>query len=131
MLSLSLPLAHTHSEKVFNIIQFISAIRNMSILWLHWIWFAIDWKTLIDIYIYAYFILISHLVRVSYSLWGPWRSQRGHLCSVDYLLMVYLLCFQIANILDSHAATLNKKSEREVFFMNTQSIVQLVQKWVS
>lgn len=36
--------------------------------------------------------------------------------------------FQIANILDSHAATLNKKSEREVFFMNTQSIVQLVQK---
>uniref|UniRef100_A0A3B4B461 Uncharacterized protein n=1 Tax=Periophthalmus magnuspinnatus TaxID=409849 RepID=A0A3B4B461_9GOBI len=38
---------------------------------------------------------------------------------------------QIANILDSHAATLNKKSEREVFFMNTQSIVQLVQKLVS
>lgn len=42
--------------------------------------------------------------------------------------IVYVLCFQIANILDSHAATLNKKSEREVFFMNTQSIVQLVQK---
>lgn len=38
---------------------------------------------------------------------------------------------QIANILDSHAATLNKKSEREVFFMNTQSIVQLVQKYRS
>jgi len=37
---------------------------------------------------------------------------------------------QIANILDSHAATLNRKSEREVFFMNTQSIVQLVQKLV-
>lgn len=36
--------------------------------------------------------------------------------------------FQIANILDSHAATLNRKSEREVFFMNTQSIVQLVQR---
>ncbi|KYO43981.1 hypothetical protein Y1Q_0014868 [Alligator mississippiensis] len=33
----------------------------------------------------------------------------------------------IANILDSHAATLNCKSEQEVFFMNTQSIVQLVQ----
>lgn len=43
---------------------------------------------------------------------------------------IKLSCFQIANILDSHAATLNKKSEREVFFMNTQSIVQLVQKWV-
>ncbi|XP_072302602.1 acetyl-CoA carboxylase 1 isoform X3 [Eucyclogobius newberryi] len=38
---------------------------------------------------------------------------------------------QIANILDSHAATLSKKSEREVFFMNTQSIVQLVQKYRS
>ena len=36
---------------------------------------------------------------------------------------------QIANILDSHAATLNRKSDREVFFMNTQSIVQLVQKY--
>ncbi|KAJ3588849.1 hypothetical protein NHX12_009703, partial [Muraenolepis orangiensis] len=38
---------------------------------------------------------------------------------------------QIANILDSHAATLNRKSDREVFFMNTQSIVQLVQKYRS
>ncbi|XP_039612650.1 acetyl-CoA carboxylase 1 isoform X1 [Polypterus senegalus] len=38
---------------------------------------------------------------------------------------------QIANILDSHAATLNRKSEREVFFMNTQSIVQLIQKYRS
>ncbi|KAM9441066.1 acetyl-CoA carboxylase 1 isoform 2-T2 [Clarias gariepinus] len=38
---------------------------------------------------------------------------------------------QIASILDSHAATLNRKSEREVFFMNTQSIVQLVQKYRS
>lgn len=44
------------------------------------------------------------------------------------MLNQLLFLFQIANILDSHAATLNKKSEREVFFMNTQSIVQLVQK---
>ena len=36
--------------------------------------------------------------------------------------------FQIACILDSHAATLQKKADREVFFMNTQSIVQLVQR---
>lgn len=35
---------------------------------------------------------------------------------------------QIANILDSHAATLQRKSDREVFFMNTQSIVQLIQR---
>ncbi|XP_032823616.2 acetyl-CoA carboxylase 1 isoform X2 [Petromyzon marinus] len=38
---------------------------------------------------------------------------------------------QIANILDSHAATLQRKSEREVFFMNTQTIVQLVQRYRS
>ncbi|MGH0184607.1 UNVERIFIED_CONTAM: hypothetical protein FKN15_014942 [Acipenser sinensis] len=37
----------------------------------------------------------------------------------------------IANILDSHAATLQKKADREVFFMNTQSIVQLVQRYRS
>ncbi|XP_039627737.1 acetyl-CoA carboxylase isoform X2 [Polypterus senegalus] len=37
----------------------------------------------------------------------------------------------IANILDSHAATLQRKADREVFFMNTQSIVQLVQKYRS
>ncbi|XP_072921977.1 acetyl-CoA carboxylase 2 [Hemitrygon akajei] len=34
---------------------------------------------------------------------------------------------QIADILDSHAATLQRKADREVFFMNTQSVVQLVQ----
>ncbi|XP_075070318.1 acetyl-CoA carboxylase 2 isoform X2 [Mixophyes fleayi] len=38
---------------------------------------------------------------------------------------------QIANILDSYAATLQKKADREVFFMNTQSIVQLVQRYRS
>ncbi|KAE8634245.1 hypothetical protein XENTR_v10002237 [Xenopus tropicalis] len=38
---------------------------------------------------------------------------------------------QIASILDSHAATLQRKADREVFFMNTQSIVQLVQRYRS
>nr|XP_014349107.1 PREDICTED: acetyl-CoA carboxylase 2 isoform X1 [Latimeria chalumnae]XP_014349108.1 PREDICTED: acetyl-CoA carboxylase 2 isoform X1 [Latimeria chalumnae]XP_014349109.1 PREDICTED: acetyl-CoA carboxylase 2 isoform X1 [Latimeria chalumnae] len=38
---------------------------------------------------------------------------------------------QIANTLDSHAATLQRKADREVFFMNTQSIVQLVQRYRS
>uniref|UniRef100_A0A8D1HH58 Acetyl-CoA carboxylase 1 n=1 Tax=Sus scrofa TaxID=9823 RepID=A0A8D1HH58_PIG len=38
---------------------------------------------------------------------------------------------QIATILDCHAATLQRKADREVFFMNTQSIVQLVQKYRS
>ncbi|ERE74638.1 acetyl-CoA carboxylase 2-like protein [Cricetulus griseus] len=37
---------------------------------------------------------------------------------------------QIATILDCHAATLQRKADREVFFMNTQSIVQLVQRQV-
>lgn len=43
---------------------------------------------------------------------------------------VFLPLFQIANVLDSHAATLQRKADREVFFMNTQSIVQLVQRLV-
>ncbi|KAK7934090.1 hypothetical protein WMY93_004986 [Mugilogobius chulae] len=38
---------------------------------------------------------------------------------------------KIANILDCHAATLQRKPDREVFFMNTQSIVQLVQRYRS
>uniref|UniRef100_A0A8C0ZVG8 acetyl-CoA carboxylase n=1 Tax=Castor canadensis TaxID=51338 RepID=A0A8C0ZVG8_CASCN len=38
---------------------------------------------------------------------------------------------QIATILDCHAATLQRKADREVFFMNTQSIVQLVQRYRS
>lgn len=49
------------------------------------------------------------------------------LCFFFHILF-FFFPFQIANILDSHAATLNRKSEREVFFMNTQSIVQLVQR---
>lgn len=47
------------------------------------------------------------------------------------LILIPFLTPEIANILDSHAATLNRKSEREVFFMNTQSIVQLVQRLVT
>ncbi|XP_043924452.1 acetyl-CoA carboxylase 2 [Protopterus annectens] len=38
---------------------------------------------------------------------------------------------QIASILDGHAATLQRKADREIFFMNTQSIVQLVQRYRS
>lgn len=38
---------------------------------------------------------------------------------------------KIANILDCHAATLQRKADREIFFMNTQSIVQLVQRYRS
>ncbi|KAG1687910.1 Acetyl-CoA carboxylase [Nymphon striatum] len=38
---------------------------------------------------------------------------------------------QIATVLDSHAGLLQRRSEREVFFMTTQGIVQLVQKYRS
>ncbi|XP_074868764.1 acetyl-CoA carboxylase 2 isoform X2 [Carettochelys insculpta] len=38
---------------------------------------------------------------------------------------------QIASILDSHAASLQRKADREVFFMNTQSMMQLVQRYRS
>nr|XP_043881435.1 acetyl-CoA carboxylase isoform X2 [Solea senegalensis] len=38
---------------------------------------------------------------------------------------------RIANILDCHAATLQRKADREVFFINTQSVVQLVQRYRS
>lgn len=50
--------------------------------------------------------------------------------SFQYNNYLSLVLFQIANILDSHAATLQRKADREVFFMNTQSIVQLVQRSV-
>lgn len=36
---------------------------------------------------------------------------------------------QIASVIDSHAATLQKRSDRDVFFMTTQAIVQLVQRY--
>uniref|UniRef100_W4VRL7 Putative acetyl-coa carboxylase n=1 Tax=Corethrella appendiculata TaxID=1370023 RepID=W4VRL7_9DIPT len=36
---------------------------------------------------------------------------------------------QIASVIDSHAATLQKRADRDVFFMTTQAIVQLVQRY--
>lgn len=36
---------------------------------------------------------------------------------------------QIASVIDSHAATLQKRAERDAFFLNTQGIVQLVQRY--
>lgn len=36
---------------------------------------------------------------------------------------------QIASVIDLHAATLQKRSERDVFFLTTQGIVQLVQRY--
>lgn len=36
---------------------------------------------------------------------------------------------QIAGVIDSHAATLQKRADRDVFFLTTQGIVQLVQRY--
>lgn len=36
---------------------------------------------------------------------------------------------QTANVIDGHAATLTRRTERDVFFMNTQGIVELVQRY--
>jgi len=36
---------------------------------------------------------------------------------------------QIAHIIDSHAATLTRRTDRDVFFLTTQGIVQLVQRY--
>ncbi|XP_076754635.1 acetyl-CoA carboxylase isoform X3 [Xylocopa sonorina] len=36
---------------------------------------------------------------------------------------------QIATVIDGHAATISKRSERDVFFLTTQAIVQLVQRY--
>ncbi|KAH3723850.1 hypothetical protein DPMN_049645 [Dreissena polymorpha] len=37
---------------------------------------------------------------------------------------------QIANVIDGHAATLTRRPERDAFFMNTQGIVELIQRFV-
>lgn len=36
---------------------------------------------------------------------------------------------QIASVIDSHAATLQKRTDRDLFFLTTQGIVQLVQRY--
>lgn len=36
---------------------------------------------------------------------------------------------QIANIIDGHAATMTRRADKDVFFMNTQAIVHLIKKW--
>lgn len=56
-----------------------------------------------------------------------WSKERGSWqpCAAK---APWTLSPQIANVLDTHAATLQRKAEREVFFMNTQSLVQLVQR---
>lgn len=58
---------------------------------------------------------------------GDSRVAVSRLCGCEWPDLS-CLPVQIATILDCHAATLQRRAEREVFFMNTQSIVQLVQR---
>lgn len=39
------------------------------------------------------------------------------------------VAFQIASVIDSYAATLTKRADRDVFFMTCQGIVHLVQRY--
>ena len=55
------------------------------------------------------------------------RSLMGNYASNITSVLCQFPSQQIASVLDKHSATL-KKADREVFFMTTQGIVQLVQK---
>lgn len=39
------------------------------------------------------------------------------------------LFLQIASVIDTHAASMQKRTERDAFFLATEGIVQLVQRW--
>ncbi|XP_078663986.1 acetyl-CoA carboxylase-like isoform X7 [Branchiostoma floridae x Branchiostoma belcheri] len=62
------------------------------------------------------------------------RLIRKHLATYASNITSVLCQFpsqQIATVIDSHAATLQKRAERDNFFLNTQTIVQLVQRYRS
>lgn len=91
----------------------------------------------------VYLLLCMHcflysFVTLHFSLWweknlkgkalgGVRKGEAGSLVPLSHPGLCPLSS-QIANVLDTHAATLQRKAEREVFFMNTQSLVQLVQR---
>lgn len=103
---------HTHSHSHFKINNFKKSCLNFKFISLS---NYIIKNRLFYFYLTCIIVLLSLLFISSHLILS---------------FVPFFLC-QIANILDSHAATLNRKSEREVFFMNTQSIVQLVQKSVA
>ena len=43
----------------------------------------------------------------------------------------YYLHWQIANVIDSHAASLHKSSDKDSFYLTTQGIMQLVQRYAA
>ncbi|XP_070619443.1 LOW QUALITY PROTEIN: acetyl-CoA carboxylase 2 [Erythrolamprus reginae] len=76
-------------------------------------------------------IMTSTLGRIPASVEKSIRKVMAQYASNVTSVLCQFPSQQIASILDSHAATLQRKSDREVFFMNTQSIVQLVQRYRS
>uniref|UniRef100_A0A8C5WZG1 acetyl-CoA carboxylase n=1 Tax=Laticauda laticaudata TaxID=8630 RepID=A0A8C5WZG1_LATLA len=76
-------------------------------------------------------IMTSTLGRIPTSVEKSIRKVMAQYASNVTSVLCQFPSQQIASILDSHAATLQRKADREVFFMNTQSIVQLVQRYRS
>ncbi|XP_058014157.1 acetyl-CoA carboxylase 2 isoform X1 [Ahaetulla prasina] len=76
-------------------------------------------------------IMTSTLGRIPVSVEKSIRKVMAQYASNVTSVLCQFPSQQIASILDSHAATLQRKADREVFFMNTQSIVQLVQRYRS
>uniref|UniRef100_A0A8C6Y901 acetyl-CoA carboxylase n=1 Tax=Naja naja TaxID=35670 RepID=A0A8C6Y901_NAJNA len=76
-------------------------------------------------------IMTSTLGRIPTSVEKSIRKVMAQYASNVTSVLCQFPSQQIASILDSHAATLQRKADREVLFMNTQSIVQLVQRYRS
>uniref|UniRef100_A0A670ZY45 acetyl-CoA carboxylase n=1 Tax=Pseudonaja textilis TaxID=8673 RepID=A0A670ZY45_PSETE len=76
-------------------------------------------------------IMTSTLGRIPTSVEKSIRKVMAQYASNVTSVLCQFPSQQIASILDSHAATLQRKADREVFFMNTQSIMQLVQRYRS
>ena len=48
---------------------------------------------------------------------------------IDLELIAFYFISQIASVIDTYAATLQKRADRDGFFLATQGIVQLVQRY--
>lgn len=57
------------------------------------------------------------------------RKQMNNYASNITAILAAFPSQQIASVIDSYAATLQKRADRDVFFLNTQGIVQLVQRY--
>ena len=85
-----------------------------------------------------------NFVQTSHASWLNWGKPASQLidnwCDViktridqfdlnRWWTIVFVWISQIASVIDTYAATLTKRTDREVFFLTTQGIVQLVQRY--